>query len=226
MEVIKLIITNKQQQWMYNKMDDMKSVSKFNLDKKVWQNWCHTTNHINSLELDQNIVGGKFQLGKYKVDNMFTPLILPYQITFNGDVREANLLDEQYANYDDNSMNYGYSPKVKILSPEDYNDVSDVILAAFKKTANFTTLDTLKSTDALSGWYKREAHGDSTSSIPDGATGWVPVNFKVNIKKPRYMNEEANFVFEDWFSANLRTLKGGARQQQPTPGSGKDDKSE
>lgn len=187
----------------------MKSVSGNPVTEQDILNWCHSINTINSLELDETEVAKGCDLSKYKIDNYFKDLVLPYQVTFKGEAQQANLLADAYEEY---SAGEGIKG-AKVLKPEDFNDISDAIMAAFRKSSNMVMVETLKGTEALDNYYKREAHDGKTFAAQPGQ-GWVPVELKVNVAKERFMSEDSNWVFEEWFSAILRQLKGGQTPQQ------------
>lgn len=199
-----MILSEQQSKWIFKKIKKMKSVSGEPVTEADIINWCHSINVINSLELDETEVAKGCDLSKYKIDNQFKDLILPYQVTFKGEDQQANLLADAYQDYASNPS----IKDAKVLNPEDFNDTSDAIMAAFRKSANMVMVETLKGTEALDSYYKREAHDGRTFAAQPGQ-GWVPVELKVNVAKPRFMSEDSNWVFEEWFSAILRQLKGG-----------------
>lgn len=203
-----MILSEEQSKWIFNKIMKMKSVGGAPVSEQDILNWCHSINTINSLELDETEVAQGFDLSKYKIDNQFKDLILPYQVTFKGEDQQANLLSDVYANYGMTETIKG----AKVLKPEEFNDISDAIMAAFKKTANFTMVENLKSTESLDSYYKRESHDGRTFAAQPGQ-GWVPVELKVNVAKARFMSEDSNWVFQEWFSTILRQLKGGKTTQ-------------
>lgn len=215
-----MIITKKQAINMYNKLELMKSVSRCPVPETEFVQWCHNINLVNSLELDEYILGGKYQLSKMQLDNVFAPLVLPFMVTFNGDDKEMNLLSSDYSDYcaEIAISKYGYTEdEAKVMNPEEFKMVSEGILASFKKTSNLITVETLKGVKALGEYYKREAHGDNSLAIPENTPAWVPVQLSVNIKKERYLLEDTDFVFNEWYSEVLRGLKGSknAGGQQP-----------
>lgn len=197
-----MILSKEKRKWIYNKLKKMKSIGSIPFDEQEIANWGHTINVINALELDETEVAPGCELSKYKIETVFKDLILPYQITFKGETLQANLLSKKYAEYkpDDKGL--------VTLKPEAFNDMSDAIMAAFKKTSNMVAIDTLKGTESLEKYYSREAHDDKTKAI-SGSAAWCPVEFGVNISKSRFMVEESNYVFEEWLSAILRNLKDG-----------------
>lgn len=196
-----MILSKEQQKWIFKKLIKMKSIGSSPVTEDEILGWCHSINVINSLELDETEVLPGFSTSKYKIDAAFKDMILPYQVTFKGEDLQENLLSEDYANYDKTSGT--------ILKPETFNDVSEAILACFKKTANLTPIDTLKGTEPLESYYKREAHNGKTSSIGANSVLWYPVELSVNVKKSRFMNEDSNYVFEQWINAIFRNLKDG-----------------
>lgn len=203
-----MILSKEQSKWIFNKIRKMKSVGGEPVSEQDILNWCHTINRINSLELDETEVAQGFFLDKYKIDNQFKDLILPYQVTFKGEDHQANLLSDDY-------FEYGATNRIeggKVLNPEEFNDISDAIMAAFKKTANFVLVENLKGTESLENYYKRESHDGKTFAAQPGQ-GWVPVELKVNVAKPRFMSEDSNWIFQEWFNALLRQLKGGKTTQ-------------
>ena len=196
---------------MYNKLKKMKSISSLPIEESEFRQWCHNINMLNALELDEYVLGGRFQLSKMQLDSGLHPLIIPFMVTFNGDDTETNLLSDKYQKYDAETAvsEYGYSKSdAKLMNPEDFKMVSDGLLGAFKKTANLSSVDTLKSVAALANYYKREAHGDRSLPIATGSSAWVPVQFAVSIKKSRYLHEDTDFVFNEWWAELLRSWKG------------------
>ena len=196
---------------MYNKLKKMKSISSLPIEESEFTQWCHNINMLNALELDEYVLGGRFQLSKMQLDSGLHPLVIPFMVTFNGDDTETNLLSDKYQKYDAETAvsEYGYSKSdTKLMNPEDFKMVSDGLLGAFKKTANLSSVDTLKSVAALANYYKREAQGDKSLPIGPGAPAWVPVQFAVSIKKSRYLHEDTDFVFNEWWAELLRSWKG------------------
>lgn len=199
-----MIISKDKASMMYTKLNKMKSISKVGIEPDEFVQWCHTTNVINSLETDESVLGS-FVLDKYSVDQKLATLILPYEVTYDGTDRYKNLLHDDYRKYDPN--NYGFGDDIEIMKPADYNEVSDVILAAFRKSANHSQIQTLKEIDSLGNYVARESDGDKCN---DTASSFVPVKFNNTLKKSRFMNQDVDEMFELWWVETLRAWKGSS----------------
>lgn len=197
-----MIISRKQAEMMYLRLDKLKSITKLGMDKKEWMNWCHTVNTINALETNDCIIG-KSILDKFEIDNNLEHLILPYEITYDGSDRFSNLKSSEYVKYD--AVDYGYDSSVSVMKPVDFNEVSDIVMAAFRKTSTTSNVQDLKEISSIQEYIPRMSYD---GKVVDAVQRFVPVLFEVELRKPKFMNELTEDMFELWWVDVLRKLKG------------------
>lgn len=223
-----MIINERVSKKVYNKLLKMKEISRLNVSKRELNNFFHTINVINTLDRDENIVGTNV-LSKYKILKQLEPLVLPAEITISNSIKQINMLDDCYKNYtaaeyfeptiievdeDGVEIEEGVEAKgktqkkqihVEILSAADFNVISDAIAGAFKKTAEFTDVETLKVCAAIDNYVDREMqHGKCAPKTEN----YVPVELGVGIAQSRYLTEDADEEILLWFENKVfRALK-------------------
>lgn len=199
-----MIITSTIATNMYNRLDKLKSISKLGIELPEWLQWCHTVNVINALETDDCIIGSSI-LDKFSIEAKIASIILPYEVTYDGTDRCTNLLDESYSDY--KPENHGYASDLKPMKPADFNEVSDVLMAAFRKSSNPESVGTLKIIASLDDYAKRAAYDESCM---DSATRFVPVELSIALTKEKFLNEDSQEMFELWWVDTLRAMKSGS----------------
>lgn len=209
-----MIINAETSKNIFNKLTKMKEISKLNLDQGEMDNFFHTINIFNTLDKDENVVGN-YVLSKYKILKQLEDLVLPAEVTISNSIKQVNLLSKDYKSYDakkyfpvtkvdDQGKEY-VTTNVEILNASDFNVVSDAIAGAFKKSAEFSDVETLKVTASIDDFVARETHNGLCAPRTDE---YVPVELNINISKDKYLTEDATEQLMLWFENNVfRTLK-------------------
>ena len=209
-----MIINAETSKNIFNKLTKMKEISKLNLDQGEMDNFFHTINIFNTLDKDENVVGN-YVLSKYKILKQLEDLVLPAEVTISNSIKQVNLLSKDYKNYDakkyfpmtkvDDQGEEYVTTNVEILNASDFNVVSDAIAGAFKKSAEFSDVETLKVTASIDDYVARETHKGLCAPRTDE---YVPVELNINISKDKYLTEDATEQLMLWFENNVfRTLK-------------------
>lgn len=188
-----------------------KKISKLAFSEDEFINWCHTLNHLASMEYDLEMIGA-YDMNRYHVPKAFRDLVVPRKISYQPGTKWTDIRSNEYKVYDANLDKYDMGD-ANILYPLKFNEVSNAILGSQKKDpdGNVDKVTELNGEKAAEPFFERFAvnHGDDTM-VYTRAESFIPVwvESTSNYMYDKHYNQLLEVGLDSWVEDAINVLRG------------------
>lgn len=182
---------------MYRAIEGAKSVSRVAFTSEQLLTYTSTINAINALPYGQEMLGN-YPLSKYEIPTFMKDCIVPDRIQFVNSIQHTD-------------FKYGYALEEgqtdTFLSPFDFNDMSNSILAARRmNSGGLTDVSTLRASQTLTTLKDSTVlYGDDMKCFESAAL-YFPVTVSIDIYRERYCFTTAHDMAIEWFREAFKTV--------------------
>lgn len=157
------------------------------------ENYFYTIEAFNKATKYENTVGANYEINFYRIPQTFGKLLVPSEVKVVGTPDEVDLLIRE------NLFKYNVN-KPKVLSPAEFNEISDIIQTHLgKKLKSGNLIEIEKKMEKLE--VARENHVADTGSLNELKA--MPIQLIFTGRSPRYYYADFESAFDLWLTIEI-----------------------